>query len=45
VRAGRLQMHGWVYDLYSLRLCVYDKTAGGFCPAEEVLGGTGPTGG
>ena len=45
VRAGRLQMHGWVYDLYSLRLSVYDKAAGGFRPAEDVLGSTGPIGG
>ena len=46
VRTERLQMHGWVYDLYSLRLCVYDKTdkiTGSSRPAEKVLGTTGLT--
>jgi carbonic anhydrase len=35
---GALVLHGWVYDLRSLELRVYDAREGAFALAAEVLG-------
>ena len=32
-----IELHGWVYDLYSLQLYVYDPESDAFVPAHEVL--------
>lgn len=37
VAAGRLQLHGWVYDMHDLALRVYDPELGGFTAAQRVL--------
>lgn len=34
---GRLQLHGWVYDPYSLSLSVYDAGRDAFVPAGALL--------
>lgn len=36
---GALALHGWVYDLYSLELRVYDVTSEAFLPVGDVLRG------
>lgn len=33
----RLELHGWIYDLYSLGMLVFDSDTDGFLPAREVL--------
>ncbi|MSP59642.1 MAG: carbonic anhydrase [Myxococcales bacterium] len=37
LEAGKLVLHGWVYDLFSLDLSVYDVASDRFLPAEQVL--------
>ena len=37
VEDGRITMHGWVYDLRTLHLSVYDVVGDTFRPAEDVL--------
>ena len=37
VTSRRIQLHGWVYDLYALELSVLDRQAGEFQDATEVL--------
>lgn len=36
--AGALTLHGWVYDLYSLELKVYDPASDAFFRSSEVVG-------
>lgn len=36
--AGRLQLHGWVYDLHSASITVYDAVGERFVPADTMLG-------
>ncbi|HEU4533201.1 MAG TPA: carbonic anhydrase, partial [Polyangiaceae bacterium] len=38
VRAGDLALHGWVYDVYTAELHVYEPTPSRFCRARELLG-------
>jgi len=35
--SGRLELHGWVYDLFSLELSVLDRQAGRFVDAADFL--------
>ena len=35
--ADRLEIHGWVYDLYNLDLHVYDEAADRFTVAQQLL--------
>jgi carbonic anhydrase len=39
VEAGRLEVHGWVYDMHSFGLRVYDEDQGIFLPVHELLAG------
>jgi carbonic anhydrase len=36
---GRLQLHGWIYDMASARLSVWDVDRDAFLPAETIVGG------
>lgn len=36
LEAGRIQLHGWVYDLHTLSLSVYDAESRRFQPASNV---------
>lgn len=33
----RIQIHGWVYDIYTFNLHVYDETQDSFIPADHLL--------
>ena len=33
----RLEIHGWVYDMYTFNLHVYDESTGVFLSAEQLL--------
>jgi carbonic anhydrase len=35
--AERIELHGWVYDMYGLVLRIYDPECNAFVPADEVL--------
>ncbi|MCU0682359.1 MAG: carbonic anhydrase [Polyangiaceae bacterium] len=37
VRAGELFLHGWVYDVYTAELHVYEPAPDRFTPARELL--------
>lgn len=37
IARGEVELHGWVYDLHTLRLSVYDPETDGYRSAEEVL--------
>ncbi|MEQ1506604.1 MAG: carbonic anhydrase [Myxococcota bacterium] len=37
VAAGKLELHGWVYDLHTLALAVHDPAVDAFRPADEIL--------
>jgi carbonic anhydrase len=37
IDADLVDLHGWVYDLHSLRLSVYDSEKGSFAPADHLL--------
>lgn len=34
---GKLQLHGWVYDIHALALRVYDPEIDGFAPLQRLL--------
>jgi carbonic anhydrase len=37
VERGEIELHGWVYDLHTLEVSVFDPDSGRFCPARDLL--------